>query len=139
MLRVSTSSARAGMTVAQPVYHPLCPGHVLLKPGAELDEPGLERLREYRVGMIWVRYPALDFLARYVSPAVAGEHARVASLLSDGFDAVSTGAHAPLNFGAYAGAVGSLLRQFVDAPQAALYVQDMVGTARPLLAHGTTV
>lgn len=139
MLRVSLVRATPGMVLAQPVYHPDSPGHLLLKPGAALDEAALQRLTELRVGSIWIRYPALSFLAKYSSPLVREEHAKVTRLLGEAFDAVSRDGCARLEFGSYAGAIGSFLRQILEAPEASLFIEDMHATDRPLLTHAGNV
>ena len=46
MLRVSMISAKAGMKLAMPVFHPESPSRVLLRSGFELDSRTILRLRE---------------------------------------------------------------------------------------------
>ncbi|HYE03632.1 MAG TPA: HD domain-containing phosphohydrolase [Phycisphaerales bacterium] len=122
-----------------PVLHPERPGHVLLKPGATLDAPAVEKLRELKVAVLWVRYPALEFLARYNSPRIVQEHAQLTAALSEGFDAVSKRTAAPMDFRAYADAVGGLLRSIVESPDAALFIHEISGRQSPLLAHCANV
>lgn len=127
------------MVLAQPVYHPLCPGHILLKPGAVLDPGTLSRLVEYKVGSLWIRYPALAFLSAYINPRASEEQARLTAMLADGFDAVSRDGCAQFEFAAYAAAVGALLKQIMAGPRAAMFIHDMHSAKVPLLTHSSNV
>lgn len=133
------ANARPGMVLALPVHHPLKPGHLLLKPGAELDPASLDKLRQLRVTTLWIRYPALDYLARYLSPTISAAQARLAGALAEGFDRAAAGAHASLDFADYSVAVGSLLKELIDRPEACVLLEGLITPERPLLAHSTTV
>ncbi|MBC7834118.1 MAG: HD domain-containing protein [Phycisphaerales bacterium] len=130
------------MTLALAVYHPLRSGHILLKPSAVLDASALERLREFKVASLWVRYPALDFLARYTNPRLLAQHAELAASLSTGFESATRRAHAPMDYRQYAGAVAALLDAIMEAPQAAIFLHEVTGGAGatgPLMAHSANV
>ncbi len=114
-------------------------GHVLLKPGAVLDSDTIEKLREMQIRVLWIRYPALDYVARYISPRIVSEHARLTAMLACGFDEVSRSSHAEVDFRPYSGAVQSLLEEFVSAPQAALFLHEMVDHQHPIMAHSSNV
>lgn len=138
MLRVTTANARAGMVLALPVHHPVRAGHLLLKPGAVLDAKALEKLQEFKVGTLWIRYPALDYLARYISPQISAAQARLAGALSQSFDTAASGGHAALDFPVYAHAVGSLLKELIERPDACVLLNDLVVPDSPMLSHATT-
>ncbi len=133
------SKAQPGMVLAVPVIHPRNPDHVLLKPGATLDSASIAALSDYRVGGVWIKYPPLEHVARFVNPKIVTEHARLTGLLAVGFDAVSRDSRAPLNFEAYGSAIRRLLGVFIDTPTAALFVQSMATDDRPLLSHSSNV
>ena len=126
------------MVVALPVHHPQKAGHLLLKPGAVLDPAALERLREFRVATLWIRYPALDYLARYLSPQISAAQARLAGALSESFDRASSQGHAALDFPVYAQAVGALLKELIERPDACVLLNDLVVPDSPMLSHATT-
>jgi HD-GYP domain-containing protein (c-di-GMP phosphodiesterase class II) len=133
------SEARAGMVLAQAVYHPGRAGHILLRPGVALDDSTIGRLADYGVAQVWIRYPALDFLRRYASPPLAEAQARLTSILERDFDEASRRGHARLDFGAYAGAVQGMLTEMLNAPDAAVLVADLHGADGRLLAHASNV
>lgn len=139
MLRVTLSKAQSGMVLAMPVLHPKNPEHVLLKTGATLDASTISALCEFRIGSVWIKYPPLEHLARFVNPRIVTEHARLTGLLAEGFDAVSRDSRAPLAFDQYGSAIRRLLGVFIDIPTAALFVQSMATDDKPLLSHSSNV
>ncbi len=139
MLRLPIDQALPGMVLALPVLHPGKPDHTLLKPGAAIDLPAINRMREMRVRRIWIRYPPTDFLLEYASPKIIAEHGEMACRLSECFDTVATQAHAELEFGQYVDAVRSFAQAILDEPNAAVFLGDVLDHSSPIVAHSTNV
>jgi len=133
------SKAQPGMVLAMPVIHPKNPDHVLLKPGATLDVATIAAMGEFRICGVWIKYPPLEHLARFISPRIITEHARLTALLAQGFDSVSRDSRASLAFDQYGSAIRRLLGAFIDIPTAALFVQSMATDDKPLLSHSSNV
>lgn len=134
MLRVPISSARPGMLLGQPVFHPALPGHVLLRPGFVLDEMSLRHMVELRVPCVWVRFPALESVVRYASPEVLLEQAALASTVGRTLEAalrpapgVGEGEFAEIDYSAWAAAVRALLHRLAESPGASVLVQELCG------------
>ncbi len=142
MLRVNLTGARVGMTLAMPVFHPTLAGHTLLRPGFVLDELTISRLTELHVGAIWIRYPALASVMKYISPAITMEHAAVTHLLGRLLDSARLGngaGTAEMDFVIYAGAVRSLVGKLVAEPDAAILIGDLLCATSPLAMHSGNV
>lgn len=139
MLRLPVDQAVPGMRLALPVLHPDKPEHTLLKPGAALDQPAIDRMREMRVKRIWIQYPPTDFLLQYASPKIIAEHGHMACRLSECFDTVASQAHAELEFGQYVDAVRSFAQAILDEPSAAVFLGDVLDHSSPIVAHSTNV
>lgn len=139
MLRITTAEARPGMTLALPVFHPQHPGLVLLKPGAALDKVILQSLEDVGIRRLFVTYPPLGYLIKYVNVGIMTEHAKVTQQLSECFDAVRTKVHANLDFMSYAGAVRTLIDKVVMDPDAAVFLHDIADGRQALLAHCSNV
>lgn len=139
MLRLPIDQAVPGMVLALPVLHPAKPDHTLLKPGAALDQPGINRMRDMHVRRIWIRYPPTDFLLQYASPKIVAEHGEMACRLSECFDTVAGEAHAQLEFGNYVDAVRSFAQAILDEPNAAIFLGDILDVSSPIIAHSTNV
>lgn len=139
MLTLSTARAVPGMVLALPVLHPQLPGHVLLKPGAVLDELTIERLKELGVRALCIAYPQTEFLLRYVSPAIIAEQSRLAATISDELDRRMSNLHAEFDFSLYTQNIRSLMARLVDDPAAALFMSDIVDPRHALASHSFNV
>src|SRR5690606_19980646 len=63
---------------------------------------------------------------------------RLAGAISESFDRASSQGHAALDFPVYAQAVGSLLKELIDRPDACVLLNDLVVPDSPMLSHATT-
>jgi HD-GYP domain-containing protein (c-di-GMP phosphodiesterase class II) len=139
MLRVGMHEAKPGMVLAMPVYNPRRHDTVLLATGVALEEQTIARLREIELGEVWIRYPGMDFVAEYINPSVFEAQAQLTARISEVFDALTSGAHARLDYPAYRGAISSLLDKLLAVPKAALFVQEMADVGQPSLRHASNV
>ena len=139
MLRLTVTKAAPGMVVAMPVMHPQIPGHVLLKPGAELDELAITRLRELGVRDLVIEYPPTAFLMRYAAPQLALEQAKLAQAVGDQLDAMTRGLHASFEFTTFLEGVRALIQRLVDDPAAAIFMHDIVDPRSPIARHSFNV
>jgi HD-GYP domain-containing protein (c-di-GMP phosphodiesterase class II) len=139
MLRVPISQAEPGMTLALPVYHPENLSTVLLKAGAEIERRTIDRLREISVPEIWIRYPRLEMISRFVSPAIMAARAEMANEVAGAFDAAGRTVHARLDFNAYKKAMGALMQKLMLDPDSAIFISEMVDAGRPAVRHGANV
>lgn len=127
------------MILAQPVFLPQRPEHILLKPGARLDHESIQRLLELNVRTLCIDYPPTAFLLRYVNPQIAQEQVRLASRVGDCIDAVASGLHAKFDFLSYLTSIRGLIRTLVETPEAALFVEDIVDAGQSLVGHSFNV
>ncbi len=139
MLRVPISQAEPGMTLALPVYHPHNLSTVLLKAGAELERVTIDRMREICIPDIWIRYPRLETISRFVSPGVMAARAGMACEVATAFDAAGKTVHARLDFNAYRKAMGSLMQRLVADTDSAIFISELVDAGRPAVRHGANV
>lgn len=139
MLRVPISQAEPGMTLALPVYHPHNLTTVLLKANAEVERRTIDRLREICVPEIWIRYPRLETISRFVSPGVMAARAGMAGEVSTAFDAAGKTVHARLDFNAYKKAMGALMQKLMLDTDSAIFVSELVDSGRPAVRHGANV
>lgn len=138
MLRVPMNQVRAGMTLASAVMNPKAARQALLKKDHVLDDPVIRRMSEMGIREVWIRYPSLEFIGKYVSPSVLAQQAAVQGQIADAFDAASEGAFAKLDWSSYRSSVRSMLDKLIDDPEAAIFMHEMVGDD-DLLRHSTSV
>lgn len=141
MLRVDMKSARPEMTLALPVMNPRLPGHQLLHVGYELTPSVIEKLDEMRVRTIWVDYPHLSFLSKYVDPTSIELRASVVAQMQDTFEALQQSSASKLNYDAYTNTISDLVDSVVCNPEAAIFIGDLCEqeTGDELMRSGSAV
>lgn len=127
------------MTIGMPVFHPQISGHVLLRPGFVLDGPALTRLAELGVFQVWIKFPPLAEVMRFVSPEIAYEHAALTSLIGRALDRVREPHAAELDFPVYADAVRCLVDKLLQDEDAALLISDVCAPESTLALHSSNV
>ena len=135
MLRVALVQAKPGMVLAAPVLHPAAPERVLLRAGYELDDAAVRRLRDLRLGDLWIRYPGLEFIERHISPEVFRARGIVAAVVRDVVDRFQRDGAARLDYDRYRSAIQDFIRTLESHRTAGLMVQNMVEGDRPLMRH----
>lgn len=139
MLRVSTISAKPGMKLATPVFHPESPSRVLLRTGFELDSRTILRLRELRVRSLWISYPPLNFLLKHTSPEVIRHRAHASGQVYEYFDRLSREVDADLDYSAFARTVSSLSESLISNPETMVFLDDVASMGDEELEHSCAV
>lgn len=127
--------AKPGMVLALPVFHPKRQDTVLLKGGVRLEQQMIGRLREIELPEMWIRYPRLDALSKFVSPEIMQSRGEVVLKVAEAFDAASTNASARLDYLEYKRAVEGLISKLAEQPAAALYLGDSGGSHGAMVQH----
>jgi len=139
MLRVPLVQARPGMRLATSVLHPERPDTMLLRAGFTLDERSIERLRSMFLPEIWVEYPDLRFIEKFISPKIVQQRGATQKLLNEIFERLSSNSNAKLDYAVYRNTIRDFVQSLIDEPDAALYIQAMSDGNRPLMRHSADV
>ena len=139
MLRVPITQARPGMTLALPVLHPDRPSRVLLRTGFSVDEQTIEILRAHEIASLWVRYPGLDFVGRYITPELVQARGALAQTVASIVDRMAIDASTPAEYATYRRAVRGFIETIAGHPGAALMLQNMEEARHPLVRHSSDV
>ncbi len=139
MLRVPISHAQAGMVLAMPVFHPRTHNTILLKSGVTLESSTVARLRELRLPELWIKYPNMEQIRKFVSPRVMAARAAVASDVAQAFDSAGEHVHAKLHFSQYKHSMGKLMSRLVDDPKSGVFIGELVDSGQPAVRHGANV
>lgn len=126
MLKVFVEKARPGMKLALPVCHPRLAKQVLLRVGYALDEISIGRLHELGVAHVWVRYPALDYVQRYIDSEVMERQGQLVGQITQTFENCQNEAVARLPYDLYRRTLGQLIRDLVGQPRAAVFMGDLM-------------
>ncbi len=139
MLRVPISHAKPGMEIALPVYHPRSAARLLLRPGIFLERSTIERLIELNLPEVWIKYPNMEMVAKFISPKIHSSRAEVASRVAEAFDIAGKDMHARLDFPSYSNAMSTLMARLIEDPDAALFIGEISDTGSPAIRHGANV
>lgn len=139
MLRVDLHRAKPGMRLALPVQNPKAPNRVLLKVGYELTEETIPKLREHGLRWIWVRYPSLSFLEKFVSSETVQNQAQIVGHIANTFETLQQGAAAKLPYETYTASIGKLVEHLITNPNAAMFLGDIDSANDGLMRHSSAV
>lgn len=113
------------MVMAAPLPHPRRAGTVLLRAGFELEEGTIGRLEELGVRHLWIRYPGLSDLSRFVDPRIERAASALADTLERATDAVVQDRHARLDYAAYRDTAAAMLTALAGNPAAAFLLDEL--------------
>ncbi len=139
MLRVDTKYAKSGMKLALPVLNPRDPSKVLLKIAYELTDEVIDKLSEYAVRTIWIKYPSLSFLEQFISPQTAQACNKLVSQVSSAFEIMQERATAKLPYHTYVRSISQLVDQLINNPKTAMYLGDISDADHDLMRHSSNV
>jgi len=139
MLRVPIEQAEEGMVLAVPIHHPAQPSRVLLTQGAALKSRSISRLRDLSIAELWIRYPGLEHLSRFVNPKVLQARRQLTNQLTRTFESIGADSGAPVAYNDFKCAIRDLIDKLLADPAAAVFLEEMAGCDRPLLHRSSAV
>jgi HD-GYP domain-containing protein (c-di-GMP phosphodiesterase class II) len=123
------------MILAHAVYHPVRPEVVLLRPGAALDRHGIPRLAELGVHEVWIRYPGLETLLKFINPHMVDAYRSLIGQMGMTLDSAMVGSEADLDYHAFRTAMVNLLQQVGSSTRSAHLVSQIVRSSQPFKRH----
>ena len=139
MLRVEVRQAKPGMSLALPVMNPKSPDRVLLKVGFALTPEIIKKLDQVNVRSVWVRYPSLDFLTKYLDAEAVRVRQEVVGQITDTFERMQREASAKLPYDTYTRAIEQMLDHLTTHPSAAVFLGDLAEAEDDLMRHSASV
>lgn len=127
------------MELALPIRHPRQPDTVLLREGVSLDALSIPHLRDLGVHELWIRYPGLENLVRFVDPLLLAEYHTLTQRLGLAIDQAMVRAPVEIDFYACRRSVLSIIARLSENPQAALWTAEVTGSERPFVRHSGNV
>lgn len=142
MLRIDVRKCVPGMTLAMPVMNPRVDSQVLLKANFQLSDASIKRLQEMGINWVWLSYPSLDFLEKFVNQAVLKAQGPLVKDITKTFELVQNQSTAKLPYEQYTTSIGELVNQLLANPQATLFMGDLTTSDHPdheLMRHSSAV
>lgn len=135
MLRIRLQHCRPGMALAVPVYHPRNAEVVLLRAGVALDSLSIPHLIELGISEVWIKYPGLERLMRFVDPEMLGEQRTLVASLGAALDQAFVSNTVEVDFYDCRRAVTSIIRRMWETRECAVWMGQVAGADRPFVRH----
>ena len=139
MLRVDLMQARPGMRLALPVQNPKAVHRMLLKAGYELTDAAIQRVRELGIRSLWVAYPSLAGVEKYISLESLKVQQEVVAKIADTFDSAQCQTNAKLDYGAYCDSLRGMIDHIATNPATSVFLGEISETDNYLMRHAATV
>lgn len=123
------------MEVAMAIHHPGSPDVVLLREGAALDAYSIPHLQQLGIHEVWIRYPGLEHLVRYVDPQLMANYRSLTTRVGNVIDQAMVRNTVEIDFYACKKALLSMTRHLAENPQSALWISQVAHADKPFVRH----
>jgi HD-GYP domain-containing protein (c-di-GMP phosphodiesterase class II) len=127
------------MKLAAPVAHPEHPEQDLLKRGYTLEAAVIRRLKDCEVDYIYVDYPGLEDLDKYLVAQLSPARQAIYGLIKKGVQASQSRARPAIPYGAYREASQELIKTLLEQGPNALYMDQVARMGEDAVGHATAV
>jgi len=124
MLRIPISQVQPDMQLALPVVHPERPEQVLLNAGFTLSKNAILRLQDINLNDVWIKYEGLEFVERYINPALFHARADLARIGNEVLERFQWGNDRPYNWTRYKQLMEDMIEELQCCPMSAIYIED---------------
>jgi HD-GYP domain-containing protein (c-di-GMP phosphodiesterase class II) len=139
MLLCSTADLEPGMQVGGSVAHPRRPETELLRPGAVLEGPMIERLRRIGVPEVWVQHDATADLDAAVAPDLSQARTAVYRKLKEDFGRMASATISAARIHDYRVAITELVFRLISSRKYAHLSQALMNERDRAFSHGADV
>lgn len=135
MLLIPIHSLKPGMTLAQPILHPLSEKCVLLAPETVLKAFYIKRLQELDVTHAWVAFPGFEDVGRGVNPRASESHMRMYDVLSKSVNDLEKRVEVRIHLAHYTRAVRHMLSDIVTDNDHQVLTHQLASCQTSLAGH----
>ncbi len=135
MLLIPTPSLKAGMTLAQPIFHPSCDGCVLLSRQVVLSSKYIDSLQKLNVSYAWIAVSGFEEVDEQVSEEVSADHMRLFTALNNSVDQLEKRVEVKVNLHHYRKAVRGMLTSIVSKPDHEAITHQLATCGSELVGH----
>lgn len=117
------------------IHHPGNADVVLLREGAALDAYSIPHLQQLGVHEVWIRYPGLEHLVRFVDPQLMANYRTLTTRVGNVIDQAMVRNTVEIDFYACKKALLSVTRHLAENPQSALWLSQVAHADKPFVRH----
>lgn len=127
------------MRLAAPVPHPDQPDQELLRPGYELEDEVIQRLRRLGVAYIFVEYPALDDLDRHLAAFLSPARQKLYSQMKRTIETSQRRTSPGVSYNDYYAATRELMTTLLSQGQHPIFLDQMARLGSDAVGHAMAV
>jgi len=135
MLLIPTQVLKPGMTLAQPIYHPLAESCMLLNKGVEVRADYIAKLNELGVTNVWIHFEGLEAPEGATTESISAEHMHLYEAINSSIDHLERRVEVKLNLHQYRKAVHSMLAGIVENPHHNVVTHQLASCGSMLTGH----
>lgn len=125
LLIVPIEQATAGMKLAMTVTHPQHPGQDLLRRGFVLEKPVLDKMSDLGIACLFVDYPGLDDLDKYLAPNLSPERQKLFTQVKGTLTSFQRSATPSVDFSAYMDTTRDFVSTLMTNGRNPIYLDEM--------------
>jgi HD-GYP domain-containing protein (c-di-GMP phosphodiesterase class II) len=125
LLIVPLEEAKPGMALAMTVTHPEHPEQDLLRRGFILDQPVISRMHMLGIGCIFVDYPGLDDLDKFLAPNLSAERQVLYSKVKSTFTECQRETNPTVDFGDYYSSTRDFITTLLSNGRNPIYLDEL--------------
>jgi len=125
LLIVPLDQAKPGMTLAMTVTHPEHPEQDLLRRGFVLDQAVISRMQFLGIGCIFVDYPGLDDLDKFLAPNLSAERQTLYSKVKTTFTECQRAASPTVDFNDYYSSTRDFITTLLSNGRNPIYLDEL--------------
>jgi HD-GYP domain-containing protein (c-di-GMP phosphodiesterase class II) len=123
------------MELAMAIHHPNNADTVLLREGAALDRFSIPHLMQLGIQDVWITYPGLEHLIRYVDPELISNYRTLTTCLGLAIDQAMVRSPIDVDFYSCKKSLLSIIKQLSEHQQSAVWVTQVTTGDKPFVRH----
>ena len=127
------------MKLALPVQNPKAISRTLLNAGFELNDAAINRVKELGIRTLWVSYPGLAAVEKYISLETIKVQQDVVRDIADAFEQAQNKATAKLDYDHYTQTIQGMVDHVTSNPKTAIFIGELSDSGDHLMRHASTV
>jgi HD-GYP domain-containing protein (c-di-GMP phosphodiesterase class II) len=131
--------AKPGMKLALPVQNPKVVARTLLKAGYELTDEAINRVGELGIRTLWVAYPSLAAVEKYLSLESLKVQQDVVNQIADTFQETQGEASAKLDYGTYTSSIQGMIDHVATNPKTSVFIGELSDAGNAQMRHAAAV
>jgi HD-GYP domain-containing protein (c-di-GMP phosphodiesterase class II) len=135
MLLVPTGQLQPGMVLAQPVIHPASREIILLQAGFSLDRETINRLKDFNLTHLWVKFPDLEELQTVPNERISRGHTVLYEAINTSIERLEPRVAIKTNLHRIKRAIGQMMTEILISPNHAVITHQLASCSPQVAGH----